>query len=976
MRFGFPLLFLGLALAQPDYFDDQTESYYLQDDRVLGTSKFNQLNRYTYQPYVSNGYIGSRIPNLGFGFSYDQNENVTSSDLSNGWPLFNPRYAGSFIAGFFDAQPNTTGVNFPELRENGYESIISAVPQWTGLQLAATLDGTTYVLDPSTANTSSAHVTNYRQELRMATGTVSTAYTWLGTVAVNVTVLAHRDIETLGLLQVEVALVSGAAPFQLDVVDVLDFASTQRCVLKNIGYDDSGIFITVQPEGVEYKHATLYSRLNVNASCVNETLAAAFHKVTNTVSVVLEHPLSVTKYVGVVSDDLLGTSSSDATFAAAKSTALDAAMYSWPSLRTMHDNAWAAVWGDVAVEVENEPYLTLAAEASIYHLFANTRSSARNLTAALGVGGLSSDSYGGMVFWDADLWMIPALLPIAPETSVALNSYRYYMHEQAMRNAAANGYSGAVYPWTSGRFGNCTGTGPCVNYEYHLNGAICYSVWKAYLSGAINDEHLEQYGWPVLRDAADFFAGYVKYNDTLQKYTTHNLTDPDEYANFKDNAAYTAVIISQVMKWADRVARHLGKPSNSTQLNIMQNMYLPQSSDNITLEYDTMNSSVSIKQADVVLIPYIDDEDGALEQNFGYDEVRATNDLSYYSLHQSSQGPAMTFPVFAAVSQKLNEYGCGSQTYHYKSVAPFLRFPFAQMSEQNNDNYDANGGTHPAFPFNTAHGGLVQSYFFGLTGIRFSYAVTAEHRLERVLHFDPVELPLFGGDLKISGFKYLNQSLEIVIGETNATIRHRGTAEPVLVYVDDRNAAAGYHTLEPGTELTVPVHVNEFNTPGSLTECQALAHSLTPGRDGDVVMSIVDGDNSTTWQAQNKNDNAAVLLELETSETFNAGAIVWGSRPAANFSLSLVTEPLDTTGTDIVIDESKLVRVLTDHPVFVASPYNASDTEVRIVEPNSTTFALSQDYAAQFVLLEVYGTVDVDDSSYGASVAELGLFYH
>ncbi|KAH3661657.1 hypothetical protein OGAPHI_006507 [Ogataea philodendri] len=974
MLFVFFLLIAQLAAANADYYDDTTQSHYYKEQRVLGTSKFVPYNKYVNQPYVSNGYIGARIPNVGFGFTYDQNENLTSSDLSNGWPLFNPRYSGAFIAGFYDAQKNTTGTNFPELLENGYESVISAVPQWTDLELVVSLDGSNYLLSPKTTNSTTHNITNYQQNLDMWTGTVSTSYTWLDRIDVNVSVIAHRQIETLGLVRLELSSAGSASPVNVSVSSILDFESAQRCNLETVAFDESGIYITVQPQGVEYKHATLYSTLVTENQCEEEALVQTPSSVRNTVLVSLDKPVTVTKYVGVVSDDLFSSNSTSLTFDRAKETALNASHLSWDALYELQRESWREIWGQSAVEVENDPYLTLAAEASVYHLLASTRSSSKDLTAAISVGGLSSDSYAGLVFWDADLWMLPALLPVAPDTNAAHSSYRYYLHEQAKKNAEQYGYPGSVYSWTSGRFGNCTGTGPCVNYEYHLNGAICYSIWKSYLSGAIDDDHLEKYGWPILKDTAAFFADYVQFNDTLQKYTTHNLTDPDEYANFKNNAAYTAVLISQVMKWTSLVGQHLGKDVDPKQTHVMENMYLPQSADNITLEYDTMNSSISIKQADVVLITYVDDEDTALLDYFDYDDERATRDLVYYSQHQSSQGPAMTFPVFTGVSQKLNTVGCGSQTYLEKSIVPFLRFPFAQLSEQNNDNYDVNGGTHPAFPFNTGHGGLVQTYYFGLTGIRFGYNVTSDGSISRVLHFDPVELPLLAGDLKITGFKYLNESLDITVGNETATIYHCGDSETIVIHVDDRNEASGVYHLQPGHSLTVPVVVTGENMAGSLSECQAFPYELTTGRDGDVVLSIIDGDNSTTWQAQDKQSNARLLVDLGQKEKFNSGAVIWGDRLPFNFSVSIVSGDVDTLSANITIEEPQINAVVKSQEVKISSPYNASDSEVRITELNSTLFEFSQTFESQYVLLEIYGSLTEDDEEFGGTVAEFNLF--
>ncbi|GME83846.1 unnamed protein product [Ambrosiozyma monospora] len=434
------------------------------------------------------------------------------------------------------------------------------------------------------------------------------------------------------------------------------------------------------------------------------------------------------------------------------------------------------------------------------------------------------------------------------------------------------------------------------------------------------------------------------------------------------------------MKWATVLGKHLGVSVHEKWNDVMKNMYLPVSNDNVTLEFDTMNSTVAIKQADVVLISYIDDLDDALVSNFDYTQQRAYRDLLYYSEHQSSQGPAMTFPVFNAVTQKLNNVGCGSQTYLAKSVEPFLRFPFAQMSEQNNDDYDTNGGTHPAFPFLTGHGGILQSYLYGLTGLRFSYNVSEDGSINRILDFDPTDLPLLEGDLHIYDFKYLNQSLDISIGSVNATIYHKGDS-PITIFVSDRNPESGYYVVQPGSYLNIPVFITEDNFEDSITECAASPYQISEGMHGDVVESIIDGDNSTKWQAENKDVLARVVVDLNSFESISKGHIVWGTRPAARFSVSLIedVEFIDETYiSNLYLSENStqfnITTVLDKQQVDISSPFDPSTVEVKVYPANYTLFDFGASFTARYVILDIEGVLDKDESKSGGQVAELALF--
>ncbi|CDK28639.1 unnamed protein product [Kuraishia capsulata CBS 1993] len=994
-------LLLLLSAVSATLLDDH--SYYDASNRVAGTDLYNKYNHFANQPYVANGYIGSRIPNLGQGFTYDQAANTSSALLDNGWPLFDKRYAGSFAAGFYDLQPNTTGTNFPELEKLGYESVISSIPEWTTLLLQLNYtdsDGAFHsaTLDPQLTNTTKVgSISDYYQELSFNKGTVTTGFFWEKLVYVTITVFAHRFLPTLGVVNIALEFNNSTevSNVTLSATDILDFSTSQRTWLEDIGSTEDGIYIVVNPLNIDYKSATVFSRLvyddvanafDVHNSSTSVSATAVFDVQLDSESF---EQLNITKFAGVVSSDYLNDNSTDDPFTPfdkAQGIAYNSSEVGYDIIYSLHLEAWSDLWGDSRISVPSDATLTLAAEASIYHLLANTRSGASGVTSALAVSGLSSDSYGGMVFWDTDLWMLPALIPFSPEHAVAVSKFRHETHPQAIRNAESRGFDGAAYSWTSGRFGNCTSTGPCFDYEYHINVAVSLSVWKLFLAGAIDDDYLAEYGYPIIRDAADFFASYVEFNDTLGAYTTNNLTDPDEYANFKNNGAYTNAGISQVMKWASLIGEYLDtNDTNADWLDIEQNMYLPVSDYNVTLEYSGMNSSVEIKQADVVLITYpLDDNDHAFVQDLDYDKDRAVLDMTYYSEHQSSQGPAMTFPVFSAVAAKLNDFGCGSQTYLLKSIEPFLRLPFGQMSEQNNDDYYTNGGTHPAFPFLTGHGGVLQGFVFGLTGLSFGYRANGSD-FERLLNFDPVALPLFPGGISIEGIQYNGQVLDVIIDDDEATLVHRAGKKSVSVYVDSRNPQGGVtYTLHPDANLTLPLFFPNENFAGSITECRASVVAVSASLDGDVPESLIDGDNSTTWQASLKNETAAVLLDLGSIYQVSSGIIVWGDRLAKSVSLSAVPETLarrylqgslaqNATAFEAKAEAREIVSELKIKPSYNATgirdPY-----DVQVGTANFTLFDLEKPSHVRYVLFEVDGVYDESDDTTGAVIAEISLF--
>jgi trehalose/maltose hydrolase-like predicted phosphorylase len=96
----------------------------------------------------------------------------------------------------------------------------------------------------------------------------------------------------------------------------------------------------------------------------------------------------------------------------------------------------------------------------------------------------------------------------------------------------------------------------------------------------------------------------LKYNETTKTYWLHNMTDPDEYANNVDNGAFTIASAAELLRHANALRVAQGLPINNTWQTQWEKIAYPSAPSNITLEYQTMNDSVAVKQADVVLLTY------------------------------------------------------------------------------------------------------------------------------------------------------------------------------------------------------------------------------------------------------------------------------------------------------------------------------------------------------------------------------------
>jgi trehalose/maltose hydrolase-like predicted phosphorylase len=168
-----------------------------------------------------------------------------------------------------------------------------------------------------------------------------------------------------------------------------------------------------------------------------------------------------------------------------------------------------------------------------------------------------------------------------------------------------------LYPWTgyvwfdlpfdnSARFGNCTGIGPCVDYEFHINNDIALAQWQYFLATG-NETWLYMNGFPIIKAIADMWVSNtqrIPFNTSdTYLYETFNMTDPDEWANFRNNGAYTNAGIKVVMAAAIEAARALNETIPIEWTDIMNNINIPEDSKSgIILEYTGFNATTIIKQ--------------------------------------------------------------------------------------------------------------------------------------------------------------------------------------------------------------------------------------------------------------------------------------------------------------------------------------------------------------------------------------------
>ncbi|MFJ9248056.1 discoidin domain-containing protein [Streptomyces sp. NPDC101776] len=778
----------------------------------------------TYHPYVGNGYLGTRVPPAGAGYA--------ASGEKTGWPLYTPRYDGAFVSGLYARGPvNTAG-----------REALAALPNWTGLDVTAGTE--TY------GGTSTGRVTQYRQTLDLRCGYVRTSLTWTTAdgrrTDLVYDVLAARDTPHTGAVRLRV---TPHWDGELTLTDRLDGRGARRVRQTSGGrIGDRAIRVAFRTDGTGVDGAVA-SALDVPGGSQHTykqgELSASQASVLHVRS---GRSYTATKYVGV---DTALTSRDPRS--AAQDAADRAARRGWDALLASHTAAWRALWSS-DIEVPGHPDLQLWARSAQYGLLTALRPGAQN---SIAPAGLTSDNYAGMVFWDAETWMFPALLATRPELARPVLDYRFRTRTAAAENAAKTSVKGLFFPWTSASHGRlwaeCQSWQPphCLT-QNHLQGDIALAAWQYYLATG-DRAWLRTEGWPLLDGLAQYWSSRATKN-TDGSYSVKEVAGPDEYSNGVNDAVYTNAVATTALRAAAAAARTLGRTAPADWLTVADHLRIPYDPKRkIFLQYDGYTGS-QIKQADTVLLIY------PLEWPMPAGAGAAT--LDYYARRTDPDGPAMTDAVHAIDAAAIGEPGCAAYTYLRRAYQPFARGPFALFSEARGDKAGASDplAGSPAQDFLTGKGGFLQVFTHGLTGLRLR---------PDALHLDPSLPPQLTDGVRLSGLRWRGRTYDIAIGARTTTVRLRSGAPFTLDTPEGRRTLSGTVTLKTRRPDLTPTT--------DLARCRTA--TATSSESGRYPEAAVDGSPATAWSPAG--DRASLTVDLGRTVRVRTVRPAWTKQPAS-----------------------------------------------------------------------------------------------
>ncbi len=219
------------------------------------------------------------------------------------------------------------------------------------------------------------------------------------------------------------------------------------------------------------------------------------------------------------------------------------------ALLAAHRQEWTLRWKDAEVIIEGDPASQLAARFAVFHLLSAAPESEE---AAVGARGLTGEAYAGHVFWDADVFVLPAMAALRPAAARAMLEYRIRRLPAARRAAESLGLRGARFPWESagdgsdvtprsvrGRGGKVTPitTGP---HEEHI---VADVAWAAahYAAWTGDEDFLAGAGRDLVIETARFWASRIR-TDADGHGHLDGVEGPDEYHEVVDDNAFTNVM--------------------------------------------------------------------------------------------------------------------------------------------------------------------------------------------------------------------------------------------------------------------------------------------------------------------------------------------------------------------------------------------------------------------------------------------------
>ncbi|MGC8594579.1 MAG: hypothetical protein ACP5US_07980 [Candidatus Kryptoniota bacterium] len=666
-----------------------------------------------------------------FGFSFVAlcKAQMTGFTLCTNSPLKNytPTYLGNGNIGVSSSQSGTRATysymawvyeHFP-----GDVARNAALPAWNEVNF---YDGKNWLNNIKIVE---GQFENYHQSLDMYNGVLSTSYVWIDhgkATEVSVTLFVSRQNPNLAVIKFEVKpnysgmirvlfpIIPWPNPHRMKLAKDANIKVRMVNKVPNVWYPGHMIivkrygraslkrgtcWVVSKPEG-DTTLVAIVSRIAWSRDVIRPKVIT--DSVNGGVAVEINFPgragdtYKFYKYVGIVSSKESPNPLNEALI-----VSKSAAESGYEELLTQHEDEWHKLW-KTDVIVKGDDLLQSVIRSSMFYLLCSIRNGSNFGIPPMG---LSSDGYYGHIFWDSDTWMFPPLLLLHPDLARSMVMFRYKVLAAAMANARLNGYKGAMYPWESDE----NGSESCPKfayqnalYENHVTGDVAFAQWQYFLATG-DTIWLARFGYPVIKETADFWKSRVSYDPEKDRYNIKNVVSVDEGLIGVNNDSYTNLVAKRNLEIAAKASRILNEREDPAWRRIAERIYIPY--DSLLHCYLTYENAPPSSLGRVVPLLYY-----PLELNVP-DDVKVNdlkNALDYAKKNGAGVMMGITlYQIVAAEVQNRNLY----DEFYKISYMPYIREPFNVFAETP-ESMSTN--------FLTGAGGFLQQVLFGYTGLRIT----------------------------------------------------------------------------------------------------------------------------------------------------------------------------------------------------------------------------------------------------------------
>ncbi len=313
-------------------------------------------------------------------------------------------------------------------------------------------------------------------------------------------------------------------------------------------------------------------------------------------------------------------------------------------LLEQHRAAWDRRWNDVGTEIGGQPELDVGVKLAEFHLLscckyrddaAVDRDGGHPVDedeVAIGARGLTGTAYRGHVFWDTDVFALPALAALAPGTARAALTYRSNRLASARARARADGRAGARFPWESADIGD--DVTPAEGRDLHgtiipiLTGALeehivadvawavaTYQLWTD------DAEFMRTRGIEILTETARYWASRAEIDDDGSAHI-RGVIGPDEYHERVDDNAFTNVMARFNLRTAAVQCGRLGAVGGQERRAWME--LAERFADGLDAQTGVYEQFVGFHQLEHTVVSTIGDPPLSADVLLGHDRIQHT----------------------------------------------------------------------------------------------------------------------------------------------------------------------------------------------------------------------------------------------------------------------------------------------------------------------------------------------------------------